>query len=99
MCVYVRTLHYVISMREHFVAESKLQEIVLEIAAQKGDANRKERHGEKKVSRTNFSQTLFVLAHTHTHTHSTRYNLQYLTLLHFSSNSFITNISLHFTFS
>lgn len=71
MCVYVRTLHYVISMREHFVAESKLQEIVLEIAAQKGDANRKERHGEKKVSRTNLSQTfvLYLSWHTHTHTH------------------------------
>lgn len=99
MCVYVRTLHYVISMREHFVAESKLQEIVLEIAAQKGDANRKERHGEKKVSCTNLSQTFVLYLSWHTHTHSTGYNLQYLTLLHFSSNSFITNISLHFTFS
>ena len=58
-------------MREHFVAESKLQEIVLEIAAQKGDANRKGRHGEKKVSRTNLNQTfvLYLSWHTHTHTH------------------------------
>lgn len=36
---------------------------------------------------------------THKHTHGAGYCLQHLTLQHLSCHSFITNISLHFTFS